>query len=245
MPVLVGSRLDEELHLHLLELPHAEHEVARRDLVAERLADLRDPERDLLARGRLDLREVHEHRLGGLGAKEHLVVVVGDRTHVGLEHQVEVAGIGEALAAAVGADAGIRQMVLAEALVAAQALDERIGEHLEVPARLPDLGRHDDGGVEADDVVAPLHHRAPPRLLDVVLELDAQWAVVPRRPQTTVDLGGLEGEAAAFRERDDLIHQVWHLVAPFDAPGRRMRPLAWEPSYLPRGRRIRSATRMR
>jgi hypothetical protein len=43
------ARLDEELHLHLLELAGAEDEVARRDLVAERLADLRDAERRLLA----------------------------------------------------------------------------------------------------------------------------------------------------------------------------------------------------
>jgi hypothetical protein len=50
VPLLVGARLDEELHLHLLELAGAEDEVAGRDLVAERLADLRDAERRLLAR---------------------------------------------------------------------------------------------------------------------------------------------------------------------------------------------------
>src|SRR5690606_30805334 len=42
-PLLVRARLHEELHLHLLELARPEDEVARRDLVAERLADLRDP----------------------------------------------------------------------------------------------------------------------------------------------------------------------------------------------------------
>ena len=50
VPLLVGAGLDEELHLHLLELAGAEDEVARRDLVAERLADLADAERRLLAR---------------------------------------------------------------------------------------------------------------------------------------------------------------------------------------------------
>ena len=50
VPLLVGPGLDEELHLHLLELTGTEDEVARRDLVAERLADLRDAERRLLAR---------------------------------------------------------------------------------------------------------------------------------------------------------------------------------------------------
>src|SRR5690606_34288566 len=52
-PILVGSRLHEELHLHLLELAGAEDEVAGGDLVAERLADLGDPEGNLLARGGL------------------------------------------------------------------------------------------------------------------------------------------------------------------------------------------------
>ena len=41
--------LDEELHLHLLELAHPEDEVAGADLVPEALADLGDPERHLLA----------------------------------------------------------------------------------------------------------------------------------------------------------------------------------------------------
>ena len=48
----VVVRRDEVLDLHLLELARAEDEVARRDLVAERLADLRDPERHLRRRPR-------------------------------------------------------------------------------------------------------------------------------------------------------------------------------------------------
>src|SRR5205814_8581533 len=43
-PLALGPRLHEELHLHLLEFPRPEDEVPRRDLVAERLADLGDPE---------------------------------------------------------------------------------------------------------------------------------------------------------------------------------------------------------
>src|SRR5690606_24527312 len=54
-PFLIGARLDEELRLLLLELASAEDEVAGRDLVAERLADLGDAEGDLLARGSLDV----------------------------------------------------------------------------------------------------------------------------------------------------------------------------------------------
>ena len=46
-PLRLGLGVDEELHLHLLELAHAIGEVAGADLVAERLADLRDAEGQL------------------------------------------------------------------------------------------------------------------------------------------------------------------------------------------------------
>src|SRR5690349_2702712 len=49
-PFGLGAGLHEKLHFHLLELASPKDEVAGRDLVAERLADLRDPERDLLTR---------------------------------------------------------------------------------------------------------------------------------------------------------------------------------------------------
>ena len=58
-PLHVRAGLDEELHLHLLELTRAENEIPRRDLVAERLADLRDAERHFLARGLLHVQEIH------------------------------------------------------------------------------------------------------------------------------------------------------------------------------------------
>src|SRR6202020_501051 len=81
-PLLVGARLDEELHLHLLELAGAEDEVARRDLVAERLADLADAERDLLAAGRLHVLVVDEDALGGLRAEERKAALVFYRAQV-------------------------------------------------------------------------------------------------------------------------------------------------------------------
>src|SRR5690606_34587581 len=80
------------LELALLELARAEREVARVDLVAERLADLGDPERDLLARALPHALEVEEDRLAGLGAQVgggRRVLLGADE---GLEHQVEVAG---------------------------------------------------------------------------------------------------------------------------------------------------------
>ena len=88
-----GLRLrpDEVLHLHLLELAHPEDEVAGRDLVAERLADLGDAERQLLARRLLDVLEVDVRALRGLRAQVDDRGVLLDRAHERLEHQVEAA----------------------------------------------------------------------------------------------------------------------------------------------------------
>ena len=59
----------EELDLHLLELARAEGVVARVDLVAKRLADLGDAERQLEPRAVEDVLEVDEDALGGFGAE--------------------------------------------------------------------------------------------------------------------------------------------------------------------------------
>ena len=94
-PVLGFVGRDEELHLHLLELTRAEDEVSRRDLVAEGLADLRDPERGLLAGELQHVLEVDEDALRRLRPQ------VGDRAGLlhranrGFEHEVEVARLGQ------------------------------------------------------------------------------------------------------------------------------------------------------
>ena len=54
-----------------------------------------------------------------------------------------------------------------------------------------------------DDVGAAGHHRLPPLPLDVLLELDAQRAVVPRRPGAAVDLPAREHEPATLAQGDD------------------------------------------
>src|SRR5437660_2165226 len=68
-PVVRLAGRDEVLHLHLLELARAKEEVAGRDLVAERLADLCDPERRLAARELEHVLEVDEDPLGRLGTE--------------------------------------------------------------------------------------------------------------------------------------------------------------------------------
>jgi hypothetical protein len=94
--------MDEVFHLHLLELARAEDEVARGDLVAERLADLGDAERQLHAAGVDDVLEVHEHALRRLGPQVGDGRGVGHGADVRLEHHVERARRGEAAGLAGG-----------------------------------------------------------------------------------------------------------------------------------------------
>ncbi len=151
---------DEELHLHLLELAGAEDEVAGGDLVAEALADLGDAERWLEARARHDVGEVDEDALRGLGAQVVQPRLVVDRAEEGLQQAAERARLGPltAGAAVLADDVGhavlgnatlllfecLEQVILAVALVAALALDERVGEHLDVSGGLPHALRQDD-----------------------------------------------------------------------------------------------------
>ena len=201
---LVGR--DEVLHLHLLELAGAEDEVLRRDLVAEGLADLGDAEGRLLARRAEHVGEVGEHALGRLGAQVGDVALVLHRAGVGLEHQVEGAGLGQVVGAAVGADA--LDLVGPPALVAVLAVDQGVGEGGQVARGGPDGRRAEDGGVEADHVVAQLDHGAPPGVLDVAQHVDPERAVVVGGAEAAVDLGRREDEAAGAAQPHHLLHQV-------------------------------------
>ena len=213
-PLLRLGRRHEELHLHLLELARAEDEVAGRDLVAERLADLRDPERRFLARELQHVLEVDEDALRRLRAQVRGRARLLHRADRRLEHQVEVARLRQV--ALVGLARMLRrfaparellQVVGAEALAARLAVHQRIGEARQVARRLPHLRVLQDRRVDRHDVVALLQHRAPPLVLDVRLQQHAVVAVVVRRADAAVDLRGREDEAAALAQRHDLLHR--------------------------------------
>src|ERR1043166_1331782 len=87
--------LDEEFQFHLLELARAECEVAWIDLVAEGLADLADAERDLLTRNIKHVLELHEDGLGSFRAQVGHILRALDWPDVGLEHEVELARLGQ------------------------------------------------------------------------------------------------------------------------------------------------------
>ena len=246
MPHLVGRptidrivRVDEELDLHLLELVRPEDEVPGRDLVTEGLPDLGDPERELEAHRLEHVVEVDEDALRRLGPEVGDRRVLLDRTHEGLEHEVELARRGQLPLAALraqrapraavpaGLARGHRELVAlrrravvrprlcveligAEPPAAGPAVHHGIGEVVEVAARLPHGGMHEDRGVEADHVGAEGHIVAPPRPLDVALELDAQRPVVPARGDAAVDLARLEDETPPLAQRDDDVHVHRH-----------------------------------
>ena len=164
-PLVRLGRRHEVLHLHLLELERAEDEVARRDLVPERLADLCDPERRLPPRDLGHVLEVDEDPLGRLGPQVDVDARLLERAHASPEHEVELARLGQVAVGgltgalrglAAAADLlvlGVGQVVGAEALLARAAVDERVAEAAHVAGRPPDLGVEDDRGVERDDVV--------------------------------------------------------------------------------------------
>ena len=221
VPLLVRAGLDEELHLHLLELAGAEDEVARRDLVAEGLADLADAERRLLAGGGEHVAEVDEDALRRLGAQVVQPLFAGDGAEVGLEQAGELLGLGPfAAGAAVGAGDVLEavlggaallflefflEVVRAVALVAGEAFNQRVGEDIDVAGGFPDLAGQDDGGVQAHHVFAAADHGLPPLALDVFLQLRTEGPVVPGRTGATIDFTGLENETPALGEGNDLV----------------------------------------
>ena len=234
-PLEVGAGLAEELALHLLELAGAEGEVARGDLVAESLAHLTDAEGQLAAGGALDVGKVDEDALRRLGAE-----VAGGRAVLGdadggLEHQVELTDGGEVVLAADGADHvlvfgdesvhlvkahGVHvhlgvlvadELVGAVAGLAGAAVQQRVREAGHMAGGDPGLGVHENGGIEAHVVGALLHELFQPCLFDVVLELDAQRAVVPAVGQTAVDLRAGEDIAPVLAEIDDHIKGLFAL----------------------------------
>src|SRR5919108_6377892 len=94
-PLHVGAGLDEELHLHLLELARSEDEVSRCNLVAKRFSDLRDAERDLLTRRLLHVEKVHVRALRSFRTQVDDGRAVLHRSHERLEHEVELPRVGE------------------------------------------------------------------------------------------------------------------------------------------------------
>ena len=205
MPLLVGAGAHKVLHLHLLELAHAEDEVTGGDFIAERLALLGYAEGQFAAHGLLHVQEVDEYALRGLRAQIGYRGLIFHRADEGLEHQVEAAHLGQ-LASALRT-ATILDLIGPEAALALFAVHQRVGELGDVARSLPHHGRHEYSRIEAHDVVAQLHHVAPPQVFDVAFELHPQRPIVIGRAEAPVYFAGREDKAPALAQRNNCIHR--------------------------------------
>ena len=213
-------RVDEVLQLGLLELARAEREVARVDLVAERLArSARCRTGSSCAPRFANALRSRRRSTGRLGAQVRVAPPRPRRAPMCvLNIRLNCRGSVKRFWPQFGQMGSSPQVVLAEPLVTAQALHERVVEPRHVTAGLPDPRGHDDRGLQADDVVAELDHRPPPGTADVAAQLHTEWTVVPRRAQPTVDLAGWERDASPLGEGRDGLHQVGHGVPPLSRP---------------------------
>ena len=242
-PIQVGARLAEELAFHLFELAGTEGEVARRDLIAERLAHLADAKRQLAAGGTLDVGKVDENALCGFGAQ-----IAGRGRILGyangrFEHQVKLADGGKVMLAAHRADnfrmggnkfihlvkghavhihvlallAVGNQLVRTVAALAGAAVHQRVAEVAHMAGGDPGLRVHQDSGIQADVVGAFLHKLFHPCFFDVVFELNAQGAIVPAVGKAAVNFAARVDETTVFAQVDDHVQglfAVLHFLTP-------------------------------
>ena len=212
---------DEVLHLHLFELADTEDEIARGYLVPERLPYLRDTERQLRVSRVDDILEIREDGARSLRSQVRDCRIILNGTDPRLHHHVVAARRRERLLSAGRArgvleefgkfrDIGavrICQVVRTEPSAAALTVDERVGESGDVAGRFPKLRVLDYRAIDPEDVIALLHHTAPPELLQVVLELDAHRTEIVEAGESAINLARRKYEPAAFGERDYLFHE--------------------------------------
>ena len=232
-PFKVCAGLAEEFEFHLFEFTGTEREVTGRDFVSEGLTDLCNAEGNLLTGGSCNILEVDEDTLCGFGTEVQGVGGVFGNALERLEHQVELTDIGKVSGAAgragdvvfldivlhfsVGHTCGIvgevvfcnvffDELVRTVTGLTDLAVHKRVGEAAEVTGSNPCFGVHQDCGVQTDVVGAFLDKLLPPSALDVVLQFNAERAVVPGVCKTAVNFGAGVNEAAVFTQRDHFFH---------------------------------------
>lgn len=143
----VFARHHEIFQLRLFKLAHAENEVARRDLVAERLADLGNAERQLAGSGVNHVLKLGKDSLCGFRPQ----IAEEEPSSTGpiavLKHQVERPRFGQVGRAAVGALA-VFDVVGAETAFAFAAVGHGIGKRIFMAGIVKNLLVGEDGGVK-------------------------------------------------------------------------------------------------
>jgi hypothetical protein len=74
----------------------------------------------------------------------------------------------------------------------------------------PDIWVHHDRSIEEDHIFSLLDEFSDPEIFDVLLQECAEWTVVPRVRETSVDLRSLVDEPFGFREGDEGRHFERH-----------------------------------
>ncbi len=134
------------------------------------------------------------------------VIVLDKRLHLLLRERVDRLRKGDALLRRIVLD----QLVSAEALVALLAVHQRIGKSAEMAGSHPRLRVHQNGAVHADIIRIFLNELLPPGFLYVVLQLNAEVAVIPGVRQAAVNLGARIYKASCLRKCNNLVHRFFH-----------------------------------
>ena len=226
-PLKVGTRLAEELKLHLLKFTNTENELARCDFVSERLTDLCNAEGHLFSCCSLDISEVYENTLCSFGTEINLVLAVLCYTLEGLEHKIELANVRKIMSAAVRAGDIVLIDVCAQFLVAPAcnictvevldklvgsvtcftftAVHKRVGEAAEMSRSNPCLRIHKNSRVKPYIIFVFLDKLLSPSVFDVCFKLYAEWTVVPCICKSAVDFASRIDKASALTKRNNLV----------------------------------------
>ena len=206
-PLLVGTWLAEELHLHLLELAGAEYEVLGCDLVSEALSNLCDSKWNLHTGGLYDVLELSVDSLCCLRSEIDCGCCIHIRSNVGGEHEVEVPWRCERTLASTHRAWSVEvYLIRSETALALLAVNHWVSEVAHVSACLPYPWVHENGSIKSNYAVMELGHLLPPQIPYVVLELYSKWTIVVGAVEASVDLTALEYESSSSAKRNYLVH---------------------------------------
>ena len=220
MRALVFAGPDEVFHLHLFEFARAENEVAGRNFIAKRFANLRDAKGQLAAARRQDVCKVDEDTLRCFRAEisQSVRIAFSRRSECCFQHRIESARsrpvsrtTGSTLdvqchvhrAPAVSLRHPDKVMISPEATLTFAAVYKPVIKRVFMSAVLPHQAIQNDRRVESFNVVALVDHPAPPSLLDVIAKLDAERTVVPGAAEAAVDFRRGKDKPAPLGEGND------------------------------------------
>ena len=207
-PVLVPLRTlgwwNEELKFHLFKFASTENEVSWCDFVTETLSDLSNTERRLLAACLQNVGEVHKHALCCLWTQIHICTRSFNWAGRGLKHQVESACFSELTALHALRAIARLNVIFTETSFTYSAINQWVRKVGQVTRSFKDLWWSQNCCVNQHNVISLLHHGAHPSVFYIAQHQRAQWAVVIRGSEASVDFGTGVYKPSAFTQIDNL-----------------------------------------